>query len=163
MKKKIVLGIAFCFCGALASYAQASDAETEAAVNLLSVQKREAIKKLVPVTGKDSIAFWKIYNEYEKENKSTIQTRVKLYENTVRAYSKMTPDIADELAAEYFSNRKVQEKGLEDYYKKIKTATNALIGFEFYQAETFLLTQLRATIMQQIPTYGELRNMGKNQ
>ena len=50
---------------------------------------------------------------------------------------------------------------LEDYYKKIKSATNAVTAFEFYQAETYLLTQIRAHIMQQIPTYGELMNVKK--
>jgi len=37
-------------------------------------------------------------------------------------------------------------------------ATNAVVAFEFYQAEIYMLTQLRAGIMQQIPTYGEFQN-----
>jgi hypothetical protein len=64
----------------------------------------------------------------------------------------MTPATADSLAKQYFDNRFGQEKSLEEYYKKIKTATNAMIAFEFYQAEVYLLTQIRAHIMQQIPT-----------
>jgi len=43
-------------------------------INLLGVQKREAVSKLVPVTGKDSIAFWKIYDEYEQINKKVGKT-----------------------------------------------------------------------------------------
>jgi len=73
----------------------------------------------------------------------------------------MTAAIADSLAVTYFANRFSQEKTLEEYYKKIKAATNAVIAFEFYQAEVYMLTQLRAGIMQQIPTYGQLKLANK--
>jgi hypothetical protein len=73
----------------------------------------------------------------------------------------MTAARADSLALQYFSNRDSQEKSLEDHYRKIKTATNAVIAFEFYQAEVYMLTQIRASIMHQIPTYGQLKNAEK--
>lgn len=157
---KLVLTLV-CAVASIACYAQTSDAEAEAISNLLHVQKREAIAKLVQVTGKDSAAFWKIYDEYTAGNKATTKDRIKLYEKTAMSYSMMTPAVADSLAQKYFSNRVEQEKRLEDYYRKIKTATNAVIAFEFYQAEIYLLTQVRASIMQQIPTYGELLNAAK--
>ena len=144
------------------AHAQTSDAEADAIVNLLGVQKKEAVSKLVPVTGKDSAAFWKIYDEYQVWNKATAKTRIALYEKTAQAYSDMTPAMADSLSTQYFLNRAEQEKSLEIYYKKIKLATNAVIAFEFYQAEVYMLTQIRAQIMQQIPTYGQLQGMKKN-
>jgi len=158
--KTLFLAVAFA-CATFSAQSQTSDAEAEAIVNLLGVQKREAIAKLVAVSGKDSVAFWNLYNSYEKENKKTALSRLALYEKTAQAYSNMTAPIADSLAVKYFANRINQEKTLEDYYKKIKTATNAVIAFEFYQAEVYMLTQLRASIMQQIPTYGQLKAAGK--
>jgi len=110
------------------------------------------------VTGKDSVAFWKIYDEYQQSNKATAKARISLYEKTAQAYSNMTPSIADSLSNKYFSNRLEQEKSLQVYYNKIKAATNAVIAFEFYQAEVYMLTQIRTTIMQQIPTYGQLQS-----
>ncbi len=145
-----------------ATYAQTSDAEAEAMINLLGVQKKEAVAKLVPVSGKDSVTFWKIYEEYQKENKANAKDRIKLYEATAMAYGNMTPAIADSLATQYFANRKGMESTIENYYKKIKAAINPITAFEFYQAETYLLTQVRAQIMRQIPTYGELRMAAKN-
>ena len=68
----------------------------------------------------------------------------------------MTPAMADSLAGQYFNNRIDQEKALQTYYKKIKDATNAVTAFEFYQAEVYILTALRAQIMQQVPTYGQV-------
>src|SRR6478609_4030076 len=138
-----------------ATYAQTSDAEADAIINLLGVQKREAVSMLVSVSSKDSVAFWKIYDEYAQANKATAKSRIKLYEKTAIAYSDMTPARADSLATKYFLNRQEQEKSLETYYKKVKAATNPIVAFEFYQAETYLLTQIRAQIMQQIPTYGQ--------
>jgi hypothetical protein len=161
---KIILVLTAFLIGAISgAHAQTSDAEADAIVNLLGVQKKEAVSKLVPVSGKDSVAFWKIYDEYQVSNKATAKSRIALYEKTAHAYNNMTPPIADSLAAKYFLNRAEQEKSLEVYYKKIKAATNALIAFEFYQAEVYMLTQIRSTIMQQIPTYGQLQSsMKKN-
>ena len=155
MKIKNLFLFLFCIGTAFTSFAQTSDAEAEAIINLLGVQKKEAIAKLVPVSGKDSVAFWKLYEKYHQKNLATGKQRIKLYEQTAHAYENMTPKIADSLAMQYFSNRLGQEKSLEEYYKKIKAATNAVIAFEFYQAEVYLLTQIRASIMQQIPTYGQ--------
>ena len=61
MKIKNLSLVLLCIGTALTSFAQTSDAEAEAIVNLLGVQKKEAIAKLVSVSGKDSIAFWKLY------------------------------------------------------------------------------------------------------
>ena len=157
MNPKIMFSVMFLVGASFAAQSQTSDAEAEAIINLLGVQKREAIAQLVPVSGKDSVSFWNIYNAYEKENKKIALSRLALYERTVAAYNKMTPAVADSLAIKYFDNRVGQEKSLEDYYKKIKAATNAIVAFEFYQAEVYLLTQLRAGIMQQVPTYGQLK------
>jgi len=156
MKIKVcLLTASFCFL-IIGAYAQTSDAETEAVINLLGVQKREAVAKLVPLSGKDSVSFWKIYSEYEQKNKATGKNRIMLYENTARAYNNMSPAAADTLSRQYFANRMDQEKTLETYYNKIKAATNAVVAFQFYQAEVYILTQIRAQIMQQIPTYGQL-------
>jgi hypothetical protein len=141
--------------------AQTSDAEADAIINLLGVKKREAIAKLVYMESKDSAAFWSLYDEYQVQNKSTAKSRIRLYEKTAQAYQSMSAEVADSLARQYFSNRAEQETALQHYYAKIKKATNAVVAFEFYQAEVYILTQIRANIMQQIPTYGELQTMAK--
>jgi len=158
MKTKFIPFVALSMFMSFALSAQTSDAEAEAMANLLGVQKKEIIMKLVSISGKDSVTFWTLYEEYLQKNRSLTKERIKLYEQTARSYNNMTPGTADSLARRYFANRDQQEKSLEDYYKKIRSATNAVAAFEFYQAETYLLTQVRATIMQQIPTYGEYRN-----
>jgi len=154
--KKISISLFGLFV-AMAVYAQISDAEAEAVANLLAVQKKEAMAKLVSISGKDSAAFWKIYDEYQKKNVAMGKSRIKLYEQTANAYNNLSPAIADSLAKKYFANRMNQEQELEEYYKKIKAATNPVVAFQFYQAEVYMLTQIRAQIMQQIPTYGQVQ------
>ena len=160
MKSTILVAVSLFAISTL--YAQTSDAEAEAIINLIGVQKREAIDKMVKVSGNDSVAFWKLYDEYQKNNMATAKNRMRLYERTAQSYGNMTPARADSLANSYFVNRVEQEKTLESYYRKIKAATNSVIAFEFYQAEVYLLTSLRASIMQQIPTYGEILKSTKN-
>ena len=140
-------------------YAQTSDAEAEAVVHLLGVQKKEAIARLVSIPRKDSVAFWKLYDEYQKKNAAVAKNRIRLYETTAMAYTNMNGKMADSLALQYFENRISQEKSLQDYFQKIKSATNAVTAFEFYQAEVYILTQVRARIMQQIPTYSEFKTI----
>src|SRR4051812_33909340 len=149
MKRAILMGILL-YAG-MSVYAQTSEAEAEAIINLLSVQKKEAMAKLVSVSGKDSVAFWKIYDEYTQKSLGVAKARIQLYESTARSYGNMTPAVADSLAKKYFENRMSQEQTLETYYKKVKSATNAVAAFEFYQGEVYLLTQIRSSIMQQIP------------
>lgn len=156
MKIKILLVAVLSGLFSLSLLAQTSDEEIDALANLWSVQKKQAMAQLVPVAGKDSASFWKIYNEYLEGSKATMKARLKLYESTAKAYNFMTPGTADSLARKYFSIRSDQEKSLEGYYNKVKAATNAVTAFEFYQGETYLLTMVRANIMQQIPTYGQL-------
>ena len=156
MKYKLFVACLLLSISGLTTYAQTSDAEAEAIVNLLGVQKKEAMRQLIAVEKKDSVAFWKLYDEYQTGNKIEARSRIQLYERTAMAYGNMTPGIADSLATRYFANRIDQEKKLELYYKKIKTATNSVLAFQFYQAEIYMLTQIRAQIMHQIPAYGQL-------
>jgi hypothetical protein len=152
--KKLLMFLA-CAFSAIEIYAQTSEAEADAIIHLLGIQKKEAIAKLVSASGKDSIAFWNLYDEYQKKNAVEAKNRILLYEKTAASYGILNSAVADSLARKYFENRMKQEKNLEEYYSKIKTATNAVTAFEFYQAEVYILTMIRAQIMQQIPTYGE--------
>ena len=161
MNYKIIFFATFFAGSGSTGYSQTSDAEAEAIVNLLGVQKREAVSKLVAMADKDSAMFWKIYDEYQQINKKTAKKRLGLYERTAQSYANMQPALADSLAQQYFINRSEQETLAEQYYQKIKKAINPVVAFEFYQAEAYLLTQIRAQIMQQIPTYGQLVNAAK--
>lgn len=161
MKLQSYLLTVLLVCASFLGYAQVTDEEADAVVNLLGVQKKEALSQLVEVSGKDSAAFWKLYDEYQKWNKTAAKSRIKLYEQTAKAYANMSAANAESLANKYFAAKMEEEKKLQEYYKKIKAATNPITAFQFYQAETFLSTSIRAAIMEEVPTYGELVKYGK--
>lgn len=162
--KKYLFIASLCTFITSTSNAQTSDEEAEAVLKLIGVQKKEAVGKLVAVTEKDSAAFWKLYDEYQQKNIDIGKARIQLYEKTADAYNNMTPKAADSLAQRYFEGRINQERALEEYYKKIKAATNAVVAFQFYQAEIYLQTLIRAYIMQEVPTYGEIQlNLDKKE
>src|SRR3954452_8573547 len=102
--KSIIIAL-FCAYITIPAIAQTSDAEADAMANLLMVQKKEAVSKLVSISEKDSVTFWKIYDEYQQKNLATTKTRIKLYEHTAYAYGNLTPPLADSLALKYFENR----------------------------------------------------------
>lgn len=108
----------------ISSFAQNSaadeDAETDAILTLLGIQKKEAVAQLVNIEKKDSAAFWNLYNEYLSKNKQNAKERVLLYEKTAESYDSMNAKTADSLATKFFKQRFDQEKHIEDYYKKIK-------------------------------------------
>ena len=162
MKLKFAF-LALIFTGlSYAVVAQSSDEETEAIVNLLGVKKKQATVELVHITPKDSVNFWKIYNAYEVERKKLAKERIAVSEDLANAYSTMDNKKADDLSARFFKLRAGQENLLEQYYGKMKAATNSVLALQFYQSETYLLTLIRASIMQQIPTYGQISKLKKN-
>ena len=154
--KKILLVLVGAFCAAHL-YAQTSDAEAEAVAGLFGDKKKEVVAKLVSVTAKDSVKFWSLYDEYLEKTTAVAISKIHLYEKTALAYSNMTPHMADSLARKYFANRKTQQKMLEEFYRKIKSATNAVTAFEFYQAEVYIVTQVRSPIMQERPVYADFK------
>src|SRR3954469_14402951 len=98
--KKLSILLACTFC-TFEIFAQTSEAEADAIINLLGVQKKEAIAKLVSASGKDSIAFWKLYDEYQKKNAVEAKNRILLYEKTAASYGLLNSAVADSLAHRY--------------------------------------------------------------
>jgi hypothetical protein len=141
--------------GAAFSQARTND-EMEAIVTLLGMDKKKAVAQLVNVTPKDSVAFWNVYQAFEDEQRKFRKQRINIAENTAKAYENMDAKTSDGIVKEVVEFRIAQEKLLDQYYSKMKAATNPLLAFQFYQSEIYLITLARATIMEQIPTYGQL-------
>ena len=86
MKLKICFLALLCTGLAYSAFSQAtSDAEIDAVVTLLGVQKRQAVKELVNITPKDSVNFWKVYLAFEEDQKKYRKKRLMTYEKLVRS------------------------------------------------------------------------------
>ena len=139
MRVKISLLALVVGFGPWVASAQTSDAEAEAVIHLLGVQKKEAIAKLVPVFGRDSAAFWKIYDEYHRGNLATARDRLNLYEGTAIVLPaderRGSPTRWRSCISPTGWNRK---KTWRSITTRSRSATNAVVAFEFYQAEVYL-------------------------
>lgn len=163
MKSKISFLLLAFFSVSFSANSQATaNDELEAVVNLLGVQRKQAVAQLVNITKSDSANFWKVYNAFEDEQKKLRKKRIEATEKLVNSYSSLDDKAADQLAKDFFELRSGQEKLLVQYYEKMKTATNSVMAFQFYQSEVYLLTLGRVNIMQQIPTYGQVLKSVKN-
>ena len=162
MKTRLLTVAFLCLVMASPTFSQSiSNDEVDAVVTLFGIQKRQAVRELTYITTKDTVAFWKVYSAFEEDQKQYRKRRILAYDKLVKSYNSMNDKTADELTAEFVSLRVGQEKLLEQYYAKMKAATNAILALQYYQAETYLLTVARATIMQQIPTYGQMQKRAK--
>jgi hypothetical protein len=63
----------------------------------------------------------------------------------------MTNEVAEKWIADVIKLSSSTDKLLVTYYKKVKKATNPVIGLKFYQIESYILTSIRSAILDDIP------------
>ncbi len=152
--KKIFLALLLFTAVGLSAIAQSTyKEEVDAYQAIFGKEKKELIRDLIKMTPEETEKFWPIYDAYEVERKELGRARMKLLEHLSDAYSNMTPEKADAVTIETIKLGEQNDKLLRSYYGKVKKVTGANIGFEFYQTELYLLTELRASLMETIPLY----------
>ena len=84
--------------------------------------------------------------------------RVAVLVDYAENYDNLNDEKYDEIIANMISLRKSHDKLSDSYYKKIKKASGSKVAAQFFQLEAYFLSQIRATIMQEIPYIGEFDN-----
>jgi hypothetical protein len=155
--KNIAILIALTCVFNVSSKAQSYSEEVDAVQAIFGIEKREMIKSLIKMTPEEAQTFWPVYEAYEAERKTLGKKRIELLAQTAEAYKDMTPEKAESLAGAAINQAADTEKLLSKYFAKMKKATNAVIGFEFYQAEVYLLNEIRSSIISEFPMYSEIK------
>ena len=159
MKKTLVtLGMVVCFAAGVIAQSTEKE-EIDAMQANFGIQKKELIVKLIKMTPEQSSKFWPLYDAYENERKALGKERVQMIKNLSDAYDHMTPEKADAVTMQSIGLSDKYNKLMEKYYKSIKKDVGPEIGFEFYQAETYILTATRAYIMDEIPLFSNVKKM----
>ncbi len=153
MKRIFLVVLIFTAIGFSAIAQSTYKEEVDAYQAIFGKEKKELIRDLIKMTPEESTKFWPVYDAYEVERKELGRARMKLLANLSDAYSNMTPEKADAVTLETIKLGEQNDKLLKSYYGKVKKATSANIGFEFYQTELYLLTEIRAALMETIPLY----------
>jgi hypothetical protein len=148
--KKITLFIASLFF-LTASFAQEVSSEEIAMVQeLFGAEKRVIIEENIDLTGVNSDAFWKLYDEYERERQDLGKAKLELLQKYTTKKGALTNAQAKDLMAEAVPLRTAEDKLILNFTKRIEKATNALVSTQFYQIEHYISDGIRFSILNEI-------------
>jgi len=161
MKKIYSIIVAVLISTIVVNAQDSSKEEIEMFQALFGKEKKELVKDLIKFNPDQTTKFWPIYDKYEVERKELGRERIELIKSLADAYSNMNAEKADAVVKQTISLRAKQEKVLTKYYKVMKSSIGSEKAFEFFQFESYLLTEVRSAIMEQIPLYSQFKDDGK--
>ena len=136
--------------------AQSNKEDVDIIQSVFGKEKKALVASFVKVDAAKSDAFWKLYDEYETSRKQLGKQRIALLEKYANNYATLDDATTDQIMKETQSLQVKTDKLIVQYYDKIKKAAGAKTAGQFYQLEAYLLTMIRATILESIPFLGEL-------
>ena len=152
MKKVALLLVAFLF--ATITYSQSNKEEVDLFQAAMGMQKKEVVANFVHPTDAQKDAFWKIYDEYEAIRKVNGQKRIKLLEQYAETYATLTDAQADAWIKDVMKLQSATDELIVTYYGKVKKATSPIVAAQFYQIENYILSAVRAKILEEVPFVG---------
>ncbi len=131
--------------------AQSAKEEVDIMQAAFGMEKKAMMAEFVKVDAAQADAFWKLYDEYETTRKAYGKERIDLLDKYVENYNKLTNEYADSWTKQVLSLQKKTDKLLVTYYNKIKKVTNPVVALQFFQAEGYILSGIRLSILEELP------------
>ena len=149
MKKLILLFVSLFFIGA--TYAQEVSAEEiEMIQELFGQEKKAIIAANIDLTGVNSDAFWKLYDQYEKQRQDIGRAKLELLQKYTNKPGNLTNFQASELLGEAVTIRTAEDKLILNFTKRIGKSTSDLVSVQFYQIEHYISDGIRYSILNDI-------------
>lgn len=149
MKKITLLLVSLFITGA--SYAQDVSSEEIAMIqDLFGQEKKEIIAANIDLSGVDSDAFWKHYDQYEKQRQDIGKSKLELLQKYSTEPGNLTNFQASELLGQAINLRTAEDKLILNFTKKIGKATSDLVSVQFYQIEHYISDGIRFSILNNI-------------
>ena len=133
--------------------AQSNKEELDFFQSIFGMEKKAIVTEFLGIDS--SNPFWAIYDEYETKRKELGKERVNALLAYTENYGKMDDAKIDATIASMIDLRKKTDKLTDTYYKKVKKVSGSKIAGQFFQLEGYFTSQIRATIMEEIPYIGE--------
>jgi len=153
MKKLLVIAALFV---SAAGFAQSNKEDVDFIQSIYGKEKKQIVAGFINLEGAQKDAFWKLYDEYETQRKDLGKQRVALLERYANGYMTMDDASTDQIMKDMMALGLKTDKLMSTYYAKIKKASGVKAAAQFVQIEAYLLSAVRATIMENIPFIGEL-------
>ena len=131
--------------------AQTAKEEIDFIQAAFGMEKKALVEAFIETTEAQSDAFWQLYDEYETQRKTLGQQRFDLLNQYAEQYLTMTSEQADLWTNSVIKLQAKTDKLINTYYKKVKKISDGIIATQFYQIETYILTEIRAEILEDIP------------
>ena len=148
--KKVTILLAFILSFTLLK-AQSNKEEIELVQSVFGMEKKAIVAEFVKVDAAQKDAFWALYDEYETKRKELGKNRVALLEDYANNYDKLTNEKAAEWTKQVISQAAKTDDLLATYVKKISKATNPIAALQFYQVESYILSGIRVSLLEELP------------
>ncbi|HEU5291389.1 MAG TPA: hypothetical protein VFU05_12145 [Cyclobacteriaceae bacterium] len=153
MKKLLIL---LSICLSTAAFAQSNKEDVDFIQSIYGKEKKTIVTDFIKLEGAQKDAFWKLYDEYEAKRKELGKKRVAVLEKYAAGYGTMNDAAISENIKETAALGVQTDKLIATYHKKIEKAAGAKAAAQFFQIEVYLLSAIRASILESIPFIGEL-------
>jgi len=153
MKKMLIL---LSICLSTAAFAQSNKEDVDFIQSIYGKEKKAIVADFVKLEGAQKDAFWKLYDEYETQRKDLGKKRVALLETYAANYGTMDDAAISKNIKETAALGIQTDKLIQTYHKKIEKAAGSKAAAQFFQIEVYLLSAIRAAILESIPFIGEL-------
>jgi len=148
--KKLALLFSALFMFALVN-AQSNKEEVELYQAAFGMDKKAVVAEFVKVDAAQKDAFWKLYDQYETERKELGKKRIDLLTQYADNFNKLSNEFADKWVVDVIDLGKKTDGLLTSYYGKVKKATNPVVALQFWQVESYILSVIRFSILDEIP------------
>jgi hypothetical protein len=133
------------------TYAQSNKEEIDLMQAAIGMDKKAAVAEFVKPSPAQKDAFWKLYDEYETQRKELGKQRITLLEQYAKQYQTMTSEQADAWTKKVMDLQKKTDNLISTYYGKVRSATDGIVALQFYQMENYILSVIRAQVLDAIP------------
>jgi len=153
-KKGVLIVVALAVVLSAAATARAQDAPAD---NMqIVLEKVRADKKLLvaqnmQLTETEAKAFWPVYEQYQDELFVLRMRTVKLIQDYVDAYGKMSGDTANKLLDEYMTIERLGPKLRQAYLPKFRKVLPAVKTARYYQIENKIQAAIMYELARNIP------------
>ena len=145
---------ALIFLGIIAytlGYAQSDAEEIQIMQSLFGMEKKALVAEFIQLDIAEHGVFWALYDQYEAERKALGKNRIGLIKQYAEHYDDMTDEQATEFMKQMISQRKVTDKLIDTYYKKILKAADPVVAMQFFQVESYILSAIRMNLLGAVP------------
>ena len=153
MKKTLLTTIMVAI--ACVAFSQSNKEEIDLVQSVFGMEKKAMAAEFIKLEGAQKDAFWTLYDEYESKRKDLGKKRIDLLNKYVSSYTSLDDASTDQVIKEVIALQGDNDKLITSYYGKIKKGSGVKAAAQFYQFENYILSKIRAEIMEEIPLIGE--------